>query len=166
MAITVSYTKCSSLSNSVIQNKIDYINRIASLLDDTIAKVKTDYQTHFNSLLTNIIKIYKASNKLTSSIIIAYNLAVGEESDFFTMFNCHFLSHELIQFVNLFHNKVAKACRDIGISSLIGAFFSYIAIYTLLRAMYHYEEDKEDKVSKEETNVIEPEQVRISSNKE
>ena len=76
MAITVSYTTCSSLSNSVIQNKIDYINRIASLLDDTIAKVKTDYQTHFNSLLTNIIKIYKASNKLTSSIIIAYNLAV------------------------------------------------------------------------------------------
>ena len=166
MAITVSYTTCSSLSNSVIQNKIDYINRIASLLDDTIAKVKTDYQTHFNSLLTNIIKIYKASNKLTSSIIIAYNLAVGEESAFFTMFNCHFLSHELIQFFNLFHNKVAKACRDIGISSLIGAFFSYIAIYTLLRAMYHYEEDKEDKVSKEETNVIESEQVRISSNKE
>ena len=82
------------------------------------------------------------------------------------MFNCHFLSHELIQFVNLFHNKVAKACRNIGISSLIGAFFSYIAIYTLLRAMYHYEEDKEDKVSKEETNVIESEQVRISSNKE
>ena len=82
MAITVSYTTCSSLSNSVIQNKIDYINRIASLLDDTIAKVKTDYQTHFNSLLTNIIKIYKASNKLTSSIIIAYNLAVGEESDY------------------------------------------------------------------------------------
>ena len=149
MAITVSYTTCSSLSNSVIQNKIDYINRIASLLDDTIAKVKTDYQTHFNSLLTNIIKIYKASNKLTSSIIIAYNLAVGEE--------CDFLLCSIV---------ISKACRDIGISSLIGAFFSYIAIYTLLRAMYHYEEDKEDKVSKEETNVIESEQVRISSNKE
>ena len=80
------------------------------------------------------------------------------------MFNCHFLSHELIQFVNLFHNKVSKACRDISISSLIGAFFSYIAIFTLLRAMYHYEEEKEE--NKEETNVIESEQVRISTNKE
>ena len=76
MSITVSYTTCSSLSNSVIQSKIDYINRIGSLLDDTIAKVKNNYQTHFNSLLRNIIKIYKASNTLTSSIIIVYNLAV------------------------------------------------------------------------------------------
>ena len=79
MSMTVSYTTCSSSSNSVIQSKIDYINRIGSLLDETIAKVKNDYQTHFNSLLRNIIKIYKASNTLTSSIIIISNLAIGEK---------------------------------------------------------------------------------------
>ena len=164
-AFTPSYsTKCSTESADIVA-KINYILDLYDLLAETISGVG-DAQTECNNLLEQISNVYQDTSGMTSSMIQVANSAVGPDSDLFSMFNCNFLSHDLIQFINQFHNKFTKSCRDIGISCLCGSFFSYIGVYILLRAMYHYSPQAKKNVNKDKQNTqISTEIVEIKPKK-
>ena len=157
-------TQCSSQSTD-IKNKIKYILDLYQLLEGTVGAVR-GVQTECDNLLLQISNVYQSTSGMTSSMLQVANSAVGPDSDLFSMFNCNFLSHDLIQFVNQFHNKFTKSCRDIGISCLCGSFFSYIGVYILLRAMYHYSPQAKKNAKKDKQNTqISTEIVEIKPKK-
>ena len=157
-------SKCPSESTD-LENNINYILELYDLLENTMNGVGYA-QTECNNLLEQISNVYQATSGMTSSMIQVANSAVGPDNDLFSMFNCNFLSHDLIQFVNQFHNKFTKSCRDIGISCLCGSFFSYIGVYILLRAMYHYIPQAKKNTNKDKQNTqISTEIVEIKPKK-
>ena len=88
--------------------------------------------------MTHMKKVYEQTDAMTKAMSSATSGAVGSDSKLFSMFNCNYLPHDLIQFINQFHNKFVPACKDVGISAVVGSIFSYVAVYFLLRALYHF----------------------------
>ena len=133
---SVPNTSCSTSANN-INEKIAYINSISSLFStkqNTLATLSAEC----NTLVTNMKKVYKQTDAMTKAMSSATSGAVGSDSKLFSMFNCNYLPHDLIQFINQFHNKFVPACKDVGISAVVGSIFSYVAVYFLLRALYHF----------------------------
>ena len=103
---------------------------------------------------------------MVDSIIEMVENAVGSEGDFYDMFRCNYIALDLIDFVNVFNNHFSHSCRDIGISCLCGSFFSYIGVYILLRAMYHYSPQAKKNANKDKQNTqISTEIVEIKPKK-
>ena len=135
-SVPVPHTSCST-SATTINQKIDYINSISSLFSTQKIKLAT-LSTECNTLVTNMKIVYEQTDAMTKAMSSATSGAVGSDSKLFSMFNCNYLPHDLIQFINQFHNKFVPACKDVGISAVVGSIFSYVAVYFLLRALYHF----------------------------
>ena len=133
--LVIAYTACTLDS---IKSKLSYINRIGQLLDDTIDSIKTNYVEPFNLLLQDVHAVYESSDSITNPIIEDANNSVGPNNKLFSIFNCSYLSHDLIQFINQFHNKFTSACKDVAISCVCGSIFAYAAVYFLIRALQYY----------------------------
>ena len=133
---SVPNTSCST-SATTINQKIDYINSISSLFSTQKSTLAT-LSAECNTLVTNMKKVYEQTDAMTKAMSSATSGAVGSDSKLFSMFNCNYLPHDLIQFINQFHNKFVPACKDVGISAVVGSIFSYVAVYFLLRALYHF----------------------------
>ena len=82
--------------------------------------------------------MYESSDSITNPIIEDANNSVGPNNKLFSIFNCSYLSHDLIQFINQFHNKFTSACKDVAISCVCGSIFAYAAVYFLIRALQYY----------------------------
>ena len=142
-----------------------YVNDIDGALTKT-KNTLTEAQTRCNTLIGNIRTQYGITGRMANSMTGVVEDAVSPDSTLFSMFNCNYLGYDLIQFVNQFHNKFTKSCRDIGISCLCGSFFSYIGVYILLRAMYHYSPQAKKNAEGEHltsTNRVEAEKVQIKT---
>ena len=135
-SVPVPHTSCST-SATTINQKIDYINSISSLFSTQKSTLAT-LSAECNTLVTNMKKVYEQTDAMTKAMSSATSGAVGSDSKLFSMFNCNYLPHDLIQFINQFHNKFVPACKDVGISAVVGSIFSYVAVYFLLRALYHF----------------------------
>ena len=135
-SVPVPHTSCST-SATTINQKIDYINSISSLFSTQKTELAT-LSAECNTLVTHMKKVYEQTDAMTKAMSSATSGAVGSDSKLFSMFNCNYLPHDLIQFINQFHNKFVPACKDVGISAVVGSIFSYVAVYFLLRALYHF----------------------------
>ena len=136
---SVPNTSCSTSATTTINKKIAYINSISDLYStkqntNTLATLSAEC----NTLVTKMKKVYEQTDAMTKAMSSATSGAVGSDSKLFSMFNCNYLPHDLIQFINQFHNKFVPACKDVGISAVVGSIFSYVAVYFLLRALYHF----------------------------
>ena len=149
------YTSCT------VQDKIDYISSVYTHYKDRKAKLLSD-QSSCIALLTKIKTVYKNSNAMTKSVTDVSSSSVGPDSKLFSMFNCKFLSHDLIQFRNQFHNKFYPAFKDVAISCVVGSVFSYAAVYFLIRTLYHFGPSESKNFPKQSTK-IESELVNINS---
>ena len=132
----ISATTCSG-SQDIINKKVAYINKVISVFTGKKTTL-LQYQTACDTLVTNMKKVYEQADAMTNAMTSVSSGAVGSDSKLFSMFNCNFLPHDLIQFINQFHNKFVPACKDVGISAVVGSIFSYVAVYFLLRALYHF----------------------------
>ena len=129
---------CSSEATS-LQNKIKYVSDVYNLISPLKTKLKdSDHKVACDGVLADIKTVYTKSKTMTDAMTSVSSGAVGSDSKLFSMFNCNFLPHDLIQFINQFHNKFVPACKDVGISAVVGSIFSYVAVYFLLRALYHF----------------------------
>ena len=156
---------CSTVGMPDLQTTQKYVNDIDGALTKT-KNTLTEAQTRCNTLIGNIRTQYGITGRMANSMTGVVEDAVGPDSTLFSMFNCNYLGYDLIQFVNQFHNKFTKSCRDIGISCLCGCFFSYNGGYILLRAMYHYSPQAKKNAEGEHlpsTNRVEAEMVQIKT---
>ena len=162
------YSSCSS-NNQKIKDQIKYLIDIADSIKKTQNNV-TALKTECNAIYADLNTMFRSIGKMTNSIATVLNGNLSPDSNLFDMFNCNFLASDLITFVDQFNNHFAKSCRDIGISCLVGCFLSYIGVYILLRAMYHYSPDAKKKAEKEkeeknnakkETDRIDTEVIKI-----
>ena len=161
----ITTSKTCVIGTPTITSIKQYVNDIDGALTKT-KNTLTEAQTRCNTLIDDIKTQYGITGRMATSMTGVVEDAVGPDSTLFSMFNCNFLGHDLIQFVNQFHNKFTKSCRDIGISCLCGSFFSYIGVYILLRAMYHYSPQAKKNAEGEHlpsTNRIEAEMVQIKT---
>lgn len=164
---TPDYSSCSN-DNEKIKAQIKYLIDIAESVRKTKTKVGT-LKTECNDIYTDLNTMFTSIGKMTDSIATVLNDNLSPDSKLFDMFNCNFLATDLITFVDQFNNHFAKSCRDIGISCLVGCFLSYIGVYILLRAMYHYSPDakkravkeKEKSYDKKDTERIDTEIIKI-----
>ena len=163
-------TNYSCADNERIKKIITYIGNISNSLNQTIDDIKT-LKNSSDTVLTDVNIIYKSTGAMALSMTEVVKDALGEDSKLFDMFNCNFLSALLVQFVDQFNNYFAESCKDISLSCMIASFFSYIGVYILLRAMYHYSpdakkralEDKEITTTKPKGEKIETETIHIKS---
>ena len=155
---------CQAKAEELVKKK-EYLDVLLAMVGTTQGDL-TPFSQSASDLFSDINNVYTSTSTMTSSMIKVVNNAVGPDSDLFSMFNCDFLSHDLIQFINQFHNKFTKSCRDIGISCLCGSFFSYIGVYILVRAMYHYIPQAKKNANKDKQNTqISTEIVEIKPKK-
>ena len=164
-SVPVPHTSCST-SATTINQKIDYINSISSLFSTQKTELAT-LSAECNTLVTHMKKVYEQTDAMTKAMSSATSGAVGSDSKLFSMFNCNYLPHDLIQFINQFHNKFVPACKDVGISAVVGSIFSYVAVYFLLRALYHFApSDAKTEIApkpKVEATRIESEMMKIKA---
>ena len=136
---TASYSG-SSCNNDYINNAIDFIKKIDSLLDKRLDKIK-ELQTYYSYTYKNLSnEIYSTSEKLNNSYYILNN-NLSKISD---ISNCGSVRYDLIDFCDFIGDTTEYDARIVVIFSAFLGVFGFVLLYSFLVVLNGFRESEND----------------------
>ena len=130
----------SSCNNEYINNAIDFIKNIDSLLDKRLDKIK-ELQTYYSYTYKNLSnEIYSTSEKLNNSYYILNN-NLSKISD---ISNCGSVRYDLIDFCDFIGDTTEYDARIVVIFSAFLGVFGFVLLYSFLVVLNGFRESEND----------------------
>ena len=121
----------------------DYCLFIFGVIKD-LPTLEREFNVLTNLLVGTIDKTNKLSDEVeqfTSSLNNSLFSILGEEGDFYDLFNCSYIKKNLIMFCDQFSSRFPSAVNSISIGCIIGSIFYYISLYFIPPTVTRYSEE-------------------------
>lgn len=125
--------------NQTVHNYCLFISKVIQ----DLPTIEGDLNLLSNLLVDTIDKTNKLSDKIeefTSSLNNSLFSILGEEGDFYDLFNCSYIKKNLIMFCDQFSSNFPSAANSISIGCIIDSFFFYISLYFIPLTIARYSE--------------------------